>query len=38
MRENICKHNDWQGINHQNIQIVHAVQYEKKQLKNVRKI
>ena len=29
MRENICKHSDWQGINHQNIQIVHAVQYEK---------
>ena len=30
MGENICKWSDRQGINLQNIQIVHAAQYKKK--------
>ena len=28
MGENICKQSDWQGINPQNIQTAHAVQYQ----------
>ena len=30
MGENICKQSNWQGINLQNIQTAHAVQYQKK--------
>ena len=29
MEENICKWSKWQGINLQNIQTVHAAQYQK---------
>ena len=42
MGENICKRSDQQGINLQNIQTVHAAQYQKNkqttQSKNGRKI
>ena len=31
MGENICKQSNWQGINLQNIQTAHAVQYQKKE-------
>ena len=31
MGENICQWCDWQGINLQNIQTAHTVQYPKKQ-------
>ena len=30
MEENICKWCDWQGLNFQNIQTAHTVQYKKK--------
>ena len=30
--ENICKWSNQQGINHQNIQIGHAAQYQEKQV------
>ena len=33
MGENICKQSNWQGINLQNIQTAHAVQYQKKKNK-----
>mgnify|MGYP006996737516 CR=1 FL=1 len=37
MGKNICKESNWQGINLQNTQTAHAVQYKKKKFKKKKK-
>ena len=37
MGENICKRNNWEGINFQNIQTAYAAQYTKKGKKSNQK-
>ena len=34
MAENICKQNNWQGVDLQNIQTAHATQYQHKRQQN----